>query len=85
MPHKAGRWVREMEEIGRTFKEDGGWSGATEDIEGGTVFGEIAEVYRYIAEDTVLGQEKGESRDRGKTAEDVVDAVLESREAKTKN
>jgi 3-hydroxyisobutyrate dehydrogenase-like beta-hydroxyacid dehydrogenase len=84
MPHKAGRWVKEMEEIGKTFKEEGGWSGAGENIDGGTVFGEIAEVYRYIAEDTVLGSEKSESRVRGKTAEDVVDAVLESRGPKTK-
>ncbi len=34
MPPKAGRWVREMQEIGRTFREDGGW-------EGGGVFDEI--------------------------------------------
>jgi hypothetical protein len=81
MPHKAGRWIKEMEEIGKTFKEEGGWAGAGEgELEGGTVFGEIAEVYRYISDDTVLGQEKGEDRKRGKTAEDFVDAVLESRQ-----
>jgi hypothetical protein len=82
MPPKAGRWIREMEEIGLTFREDGGWQGAREGIEGDGVFGQIAEIYKYIAEDTVLGQEKTEARSRGTTAEDFVEAVLESRKKK---
>lgn len=72
MPPKAGRWVREMQEIGRTFREDGGW-------EGGGVFDEIAEVYRYVTEETVLGEERTEARSRGKTVDDVVEAVAASR------
>lgn len=75
MPPKAGRWVREMQEIGKAFKEEGGWQGATE---GGSIFDEIGEVYRYVAEDTELGKEHHENRVRGKTAEDTVAAILES-------
>ena len=76
MPPKAGRWVAEMQEIGRTFREAGGWEG----VEGkGSVFEEIAEVYKYISEDTVLGKEKSGKRNRGTTAEDAIAAILESR------
>jgi 3-hydroxyisobutyrate dehydrogenase-like beta-hydroxyacid dehydrogenase len=80
MPPKAGRWVREMQEIGKTFREAGGWQSAPRDDNGeGSIFEEVAEVYRYISEDTVLGKEHTDNRVRGKTAEDVVDAIIESR------
>lgn len=82
MPPKSGRWVAEMQEIGKTFKEAGGWEGsAVENRDGqrSSVFDEIAEVYRYVAEETVLGEEKSGQRVRGKTGEDIVAAILESR------
>jgi 3-hydroxyisobutyrate dehydrogenase-like beta-hydroxyacid dehydrogenase len=82
MPPKAGRWVREMQEIGKTFREEGGWQGAPQaegEEVGGSIFEEIAEVYRYVAEDTVLGEEHSMHRVRGTTAEDTVAAILESR------
>jgi len=80
MPPKAGRWVKEMQEIGKTFREAGGWHGSSTDPNAPTsIFEEISEVYRHIAEDTVLGKEQGENRVRGKSAEDVVAAILESR------
>ena len=63
MPPKAYRWVREMEEISDTMAEEGGFE---KDI-----FRGISEVYRAVAEDTELGEEKTESREKGKTAEEV--------------
>jgi len=62
---------KEMDEIGKTFEEVGGWKS--------NVFKEIAGVYRHVSEDSVLGQEHGESRVRGKTVEDVVAALLEGK------
>ena len=80
MPPKSGRWVAEMQEIGKTFRETGGWEGTPRSgAASGSIFDEIAELYRFISDDTVLGQEKGESRSRGKTAEDVVAAILEGK------
>ncbi|KAI5210613.1 6-phosphogluconate dehydrogenase C-terminal domain-like protein [Aureobasidium subglaciale] len=70
MPPKAYRWVREMEEIGATLAEDGGF----EDEE--AIFSGIARTYDLVAYGTDLGKEKTEVRSRGKTAEDV--AILMS-------
>jgi len=46
------------------------------------VFGQIARVYRSVAEDTVLGEEKTETRKRGRTLEDVALAMGEGLMAK---
>jgi hypothetical protein len=80
MPPKAYRWVREMEEIAITHADEGGFEGGGEDGEG--VFGQIARVYRSVAEDTVLGEEKTERRKRGRTLEDVALAMGEGLMAK---
>jgi hypothetical protein len=80
MPHKAGRWVAEMREIGAAFREEGAWADAGG--EGGDpsgIYDAIAEVYRFVAEETVLGQESVDERVRGTTVEDVVDAILEAK------
>lgn len=69
MPPKAGRWVREMEEIAATHEIDGGLEP--------TIFLGAAQVFRTVAADTVLGQEKIGKRKRGRTAEDVGAAVAE--------
>jgi hypothetical protein len=47
-------------------------------------FREIGEVYRVVAEDTVLGSEQIGQRKRGTTVEDVVAAVREGMATKEK-
>ncbi|RFU26725.1 hypothetical protein B7463_g9612, partial [Scytalidium lignicola] len=79
MPPKAYRWVREMEEIGVTFAEEGGFTGG-KDGEG--IFGQVAEVYRVVADETVLGEEKTERRKRGLTLDDVTVAMSEGLDRK---
>ena len=79
MPPKAYRWVREMEEISRTFSEEGGF-----DTGRHNVFGAVAEIYKSVAEETVLGQEKVGKRKRGQDAEDVAKAMAEGLEKKKK-
>lgn len=71
MPPKAYRWVREMEEIARTFAEDGGFAAHP------SMFAGAAEVYRAVAEDTVLGRERVGDRKRGRDPGDVAEAVAE--------
>ncbi|PQE20028.1 6-phosphogluconate dehydrogenase protein [Rutstroemia sp. NJR-2017a BVV2] len=83
MGPKAYRWVGEMREIGGCFGEEGGWDVRGEEegkekgkgIEG--IFAEVAEVYRIVADETVLGEEKTEKRKRGLTIEDVAICVGE--------
>ncbi|EHY60058.1 uncharacterized protein HMPREF1120_08030 [Exophiala dermatitidis NIH/UT8656] len=93
MPPKAYRWVEEMRQINETFSVEGGFSedvlgesghgGHHHGTEGegsggsGQVFDAIAEVYKLVADDTVLGEEKTEKRKRGTTLEDVVECVSE--------
>lgn len=72
MPPKAYRWVREMEEIAETHREDGGWGGAAADM-----FTGAARIYGFVADGTVLGREKVGKRERGLTVEDVAAAVAE--------
>jgi hypothetical protein len=78
MPPKAGRWVEEMREIGKTFGEDGGWSEAN-------VFSQVAEVYEFIAKGTELGEEHSLNRKRGKDVDDVVAAIGEGMAKKRKS
>ncbi|VBB72510.1 Putative protein of unknown function [Podospora comata] len=68
---KAGRWVREMEEIGKTHRENGNW----EEWEG--IFEAAAKVYELVAKGTVLGGERIGKRERGTTVEGVAEAVGE--------
>ncbi|KAG8165149.1 hypothetical protein KVR01_005424 [Diaporthe batatas] len=76
MPPKAYRWVREMEEIAKTHAEEGGF----EDF----LFKGAAGVFKAVAQDTVLGQEKVGDRKRGRTAEDVAAAMAEGMEKRRK-
>lgn len=71
MPPKAGRWVEEMREIGRTFGEEGAWG------EGEGIFEQVAGVYEFVSEGTELGREQGEKRVRGKTVDDLVEVLGE--------
>ncbi|KAK7738440.1 hypothetical protein SLS62_011384 [Diatrype stigma] len=87
MPPKAYRWVREMEEIALTFEEEGGFvfppsGGDHEAAAGPSMFRGAAEIYKAIAEDTVLGAEKVGDRKRGRDAEDVARAVAEGLQEK---
>ncbi|CZR51248.1 uncharacterized protein PAC_01123 [Phialocephala subalpina] len=91
MPPKAYRWVKEMEEIAVTHAEDGGFEGGSGLAgsqgagKGGVgIFDAVAEVYRAVAEDTVLGEEKTERRKRGRTREDVASAMGEGLKEKRK-
>jgi len=76
MPPKAYRWVREMEEIANTHAEEGGFER--------DMFQGAADIYKSVAEETVLGLEKTEHRKRGRTAEDVALAIGEGLQAKKK-
>lgn len=76
MAPKAYRWVREMEEISKTHEEEGGFEPY--------LFQGAAGVFKAVAEDTVLGEEKAGQRKRGRTAEDVAAAMAEGLEKKRK-
>lgn len=93
MPPKAYRWVDEMRQINETFVEEGGFSPdvlAAEEGRAGMgvsvgtagVFEGVAEIYKLIADDTVLGQERVESRKRGTDVADVVECIGEGIRAK---
>lgn len=71
MPPKAYRWIDEMREIGETFSKSGGLK------MGGDVMEGIGEVYRVVAEETVLGGERVGKRKRGTTVEDLVGCMEE--------
>lgn len=71
VPPKAYRWVREMEEIADTHRADGGFESPHE------VFRGMAELYRYMAEESVLGQETVGDRKRGTTLDDVASALAD--------
>lgn len=73
MPPKAYRWVEEMRAIGEAFDSEGHWGGL-----GSDVFDSFAEVYRRVAEETVLGEEKIGRRQRGKEAEDVAEILAQA-------
>lgn len=70
MPPKAYRWVEEMRGIGEAFDTEGHWQGL-----GGSVYDAFAEVYRTVAEETILGEERIGKRRRGTTAEDVAEIL----------
>ncbi|KAI1103979.1 6-phosphogluconate dehydrogenase C-terminal domain-like protein [Jackrogersella minutella] len=76
MAPKAYRWAGEMEEIARTLSDEGGFAPDS--------FLGAAKVYRTVADDTVLGQEKIGKRRRGTTVEDVAAAVAEGLQTKRK-
>lgn len=72
MSPKAYRWEEEMRGIGETFDTEGGWDGIGADVYGG-----LAEIYRTIAEDTILGQERVENRVRGTTVDDAAQIIAQ--------
>ena len=54
-----------------TVRAEGGPGEATARGSGGDLFRGVSDVYRFVAEDTELGNEKTESRTKGQTPEDV--------------
>jgi hypothetical protein len=79
MPPKAYRWVKEMEEIAMCHQDEGGFEG-----DGKGIFDGVGEVYRSVAEETVLGEEKTERRKRGLSVEDVAECMSEGLRSKRK-
>ncbi|KAK8048550.1 hypothetical protein PG994_010280 [Apiospora phragmitis] len=75
MAPKAYRWVREMEEIARTFEEDGGFAPDS--------FTGAAKVFQAVA-DSELGNEKIGKRKRGTTVEDVTEVLSEGMDKRKK-
>jgi hypothetical protein len=71
-----------VEEIGIAHAEEGGFISAPSSADKSGVFNEIAQVYRSVADDTILGEEKTERRKRGLTVEDVATAMGEGLRAK---
>ncbi|KAI0977377.1 6-phosphogluconate dehydrogenase C-terminal domain-like protein [Xylaria arbuscula] len=69
MPHTAYRWVHEMLEMAETASEYGGFDK--------NLFEGVAESYRVVAEDSILGTELPDARVRGTTVEDVVKCLSE--------
>ncbi|KAI9745452.1 MAG: hypothetical protein M1818_000986 [Claussenomyces sp. TS43310] len=87
MPPKAYRWVREMQEIGECHAAEGGFAGAEEERSSGgnmNIFAAVANVYKAVAEDTVLGEERTGKRKRGGTVEDVASAMSEGLQRRMK-
>lgn len=80
MAPKAYRWVEEMRAIGEAFDTEGHWDGL-----GSSVYGAFAEVYRKVAEDTVLGEEKIGRRQRGQSAEDVAEILARANRDKARD
>lgn len=66
MSPKAYRWEEEMRGIGEALDTQGGWDGV-----GASIYGGFAEIYRTVAEDTVLGLERVGARVRGTSVEDA--------------
>jgi len=90
MPPKAYRWVDEMRQIGETFADEGGFNHALLEEGAGpadsshhddhvgighAVFDGIADLYQFVADHTVLGEERAEHRKRGLDPEDVAECV----------
>lgn len=78
MPPKAYRWVEEMRSIGEAFDTEGHWGGV-----GSSVYNAFAEIYRRVAEDTILGEEKIGKRERGQSAEDVAEILSRANREKS--
>ena len=76
MPPKAYRWVDEMKEIAQTFHTEAGFERDT--------FEGVSEVFRLVAQETELGDEKTETRRSGRTPEDVAELMRQGLERKEK-
>jgi hypothetical protein len=74
MSPKAYRWEEEMRGIGEALDTQGGWDGV-----GASVYGGFAEIYRVVAEDTVLGRERVGARERGTSVDDAAMLIADRR------
>ncbi|KAK3397608.1 hypothetical protein B0T20DRAFT_461604 [Sordaria brevicollis] len=81
LPPKAYRWVAEMEEISKTFtdEETVRWDKEREDV-----FRMIAGIFKFVADETVLGEEKVGKRKRGLDLEDLCEGLTEGLENRRK-
>ncbi|CAF2742602.1 unnamed protein product [Rotaria sp. Silwood2] len=69
MPPRAARWVAEMGEIAKTYENIG---------LSPKIFDGAADTYRFVAEQTPLGNEISEERKRGTTLDDAIQIMVES-------
>lgn len=79
VPPKAYRWVDEMRQIGETFSDQGHFESGHQ---GQAMFEGVSEIYKFMADETVLGKEVIGKRKRGTTVEDVAEGMREGIEAK---
>lgn len=68
---KAYRWVKEMEEVGETFAEEGGW--------GKELWEGVGGVFEIVANETDLGSEEGMQVNVEGVAEKVGKALKKGR------
>lgn len=77
---KAYRWVAEMDEIAETMQVFGGFGARGPGharAQGGDLFTSMSEIFKFVSEDTPLGQERIEQRQLGKTAAEVAQVCAE--------
>ena len=82
MPAKAYRWVEEMNQIAETFADQGDFG---EGMGGKAVFNGISEIYKFVADETELTEEKEGNRKRGRTVEDVVKCIRDGMQKRRKS
>ncbi|CAF1387731.1 unnamed protein product [Rotaria sordida] len=66
---RAARWITEMNKITKTYESIG---------LSPKIFDGAADTYRFVAEQTPLGNEINEERERGTTLDDVIQIMIES-------
>ncbi|CAF1355040.1 unnamed protein product [Rotaria sp. Silwood1] len=69
VPPRAARWATEMGEIAKTYENIG---------LSPKIFDGAADTYRFVAEQTPLGNEISEERKRGTTLDDAIQIMIES-------
>jgi len=74
MAPKAGRWIGEMEEIAKTYENIG---------LSPRLFQGAADTYRFVSEQTPLGNEIIEERKQGRTLNDALDIMAKSLDKKS--
>lgn len=77
MPPKAYRWVDEIKEIAIIFHDEGSFER--------DLLSRVSEIFGFVANETVLNEEKTEDRELGKSPEDVSRLVAEGVERNKMN
>lgn len=69
--YKSYRWVKEMEEVGETFKEEGGWDGE--------VWKGVSDIFGVVDGETELASADGRKFDVESVAKEVCTALKKRR------